>query len=254
MDAEMSRDEGRDTLSESIGPPPRRAERTGKGIAFAVTTAVITVIAVLYASFIAYESTRQIEVRNALRTGASQTEGQINGLPNPFHALKFYVDYTFVADSQTYTGEAIVPLELVHTLKPGSGLPISYLREKPAVNHPADWEWSAVSEFDAFGVVVVLAGVGCILFIRPQMRFERKLALEGEAATGTITRCKQTGRGGEFITLSYEFRTRDGARVQGRGEFGVPQETGARILILYLPGRPSQNAPYPLSTWRIAKR
>jgi hypothetical protein len=252
-ESEFSRAEIPVISPELAGPPPRRIELTGKGITLVIVTVVIIAIALTYACFVAAESARQFQIRTALRSAGNETTGQITELRNPFHALLEYVDYTFNADGKTYTGEAIVPLEDYHTIESASSLPIRYLPENPALNHPADWEWSPIQEIWGFTALVLIA-VSSISFVPSQLSFERRLAAEGLATFGLVTKCRVSGRYGEFITLRYEFRTQDGNLVQGRGSFKTQQEVGAKVPILYLPQKPKMNAPYPLSTWRVAKR
>ena len=110
-----------------------------------------------------------------------------------------------------------------------------------------------MSEWDPYFVLILVAGLGCIFFILPQIQFQRRLAAEGVATIGVVTKCSVSGRGGSFMNLKYDFRSEDGISVQGRESFQSRQEIGARILILYLPQKPRQNIPYPLSAWRIAK-
>ena len=177
--------------------------------------------------------------------------GKIEEIRDPYNGLKEDVEYTFTADGKTYTGEAIVPLEDYRGIGLTSSLAIRYLPENPAVNHPVDWEWSAMSELELYFVVVLVAGLGFSLFILPRMKFERRVAAKGVATIGLVTKCMVSGKSGSFINLKYEFSTQDGATVQGRGSFRTRQEIGAKILILYLPEKPKHNVPYPLSTWRI---
>lgn len=238
---------------ELLGPPPRRVALTGNGITRALVTAVLFAAAIIYSCFVASESARQAHIRTALRGSGNEAAGKIEELRNPFHGLKEYADYTFIVDGQTYTGEAIVPLEDYHSITLTSDLSIRYLPDNPAVVHPTDWEWLAMSEFDPYFVLILLLGLGCIVLIPPQMQSERRLAAQGVATTGTVTKCMVSGKGG-FVNLKYDFRTPDGALVQGRGSFQMQQEIGARILILYLPRRPHQNIPYPIAAWRIVNR
>jgi hypothetical protein len=252
MESESSLAEAPAISPDLVGPPPRRIELTGNGIALAIVTSVILAIAVIYFSIITTEAVRQLQVRTALRRANNQTTGQVERLRNPY-PLKFYVDYTFLADGKTYTGEAIVPLGDVHILKPATDLSVSYLPENPAVNHPLDWEWSVFAEWDSVFVVILVAGLGCLLFLLPQFLFERRVVAEGVATVGVVTKCSVSGRGGEFITLRYDFRTQDDISMKGRGDFKTQREIGAKILILYLPQNPGKNIPYPRSAWRIAK-
>jgi hypothetical protein len=237
---------------EDVGPPPRRVELTAKGWGWAIATTIIVTIALIYAGFVGTEAARQIHVRNALRNAGNQATAQITAVPNPLHMLKFYVDYTFIEDGQTYTGEAIAPLLDVHGVLPGNSLAIRYLPQNPTVNHPADWEWSAISEFDGIMAFVLIAVCG-ISFVPSQLRFERRLASHGIATMGVVTKCSVRGRGGVFITLKYKFRAQEGTEMQGRGDFETRQELGTKILILYSPRKPRQSAPYPFSNWRITK-
>jgi len=253
MESEFSRAEASVLLPELVEPPPRRIQVTGNGITLAVVTVVIVAIAVICVCFVATEDARQLQTRAALRSASDETRGKVVGLRNPFHGLKEYLDYTFVADGRTYTGEAIVPLEDYHSIGLTSSLSIRYRPENPALSHPTDWEWSAMQEFDPYFVVVLIAGLGCILFIPPQILFERRLAAEGVATIGVVTKCSVSGKGRSFIDLKYDFRTQDGKLEHGRGRFQYQQEIGANILLLYLPQKPQKNIPYPISTWRIAK-
>lgn len=252
METEVSRAEPCAISPEDIGPPPRRVQLTGNGIASAVVAAAFIGIAVIYAGFVASEAVRQMEIRSALRGGVTQTMGKVETLRSPFHAIKEYVGYTFIADGKTYAGEAIVPPAEIHTVSLNSDLPIRYLPENPAVNHPVDWEWSVISEWDAYFIPILVVGLGCMFFITPQLLFERRMAVEGVVAIGVVTKCSVSGRGGSFINLTYDFRTREGSSVQGRGRFQARRQIGAKIAVLYLPQNPRRNIPYPISTWRIA--
>jgi hypothetical protein len=238
---------------ELVGPPPRRVELTGSGLALAVLTAVILGIAVIFTCFIAAETVRELQIQTALRSGGNETVAKIDKLHQPY-PVKEYVDYTFIGDGKTYTGKAIVPLETYHIVKSATSLTIRYLPENPTVNHPVDWEWSAMSEWDPILTVSLVAGLGFLFFVLPQMLFERKLVAQGIATIGIVTKCLVSGRSGEFINLKYDFRTRDGISVQGSGDFKTRQEIGAKILVLNLPQNPKQNILYPRSAWRIAKR
>ena len=111
-----------------------------------------------------------------------------------------------------------------------------------------------MSELELYFVVVLVAGLGFSLFILPRMKFERRVAAEGVATFGMVTKCMVSGRRGNFVDLKYEFRTQDDALVRGRGTFQTRQEIGTKILVLYLPQKPKRNIPYPLSSWRIVKR
>jgi hypothetical protein len=254
MGSEFSGASAKVISSDLIGPPQRKIELTGSGIALVMMTTAIIGIATIWFCFIAAEAARQFQIRTALQGAGNEIDGQIVGIRNPMRALKEYVDYTFIADGRTYSGQAIVPLEDFHIIRLNSGLSIRYLPENPAVNHPADWEWSAVHELSAYFVLILLVGFGMISFILPQILFERRMTAEGLATTGAVTKCRVSGRGDQFITLTYEFHTQDGSSVQGRGSSKAEQEIGARIPILYLSQNPKKNIPYPTSTWRIAKR
>jgi len=252
METEVSRAEVPSVPSALVAPPPRKVQITGSGIALASLTIVVIAAAVIYACFVATEAARQFQIRAALRGHGNETAAQIDQLRNPYHAVKEYVDYRFLADGKTYAGEAIVPLEDWHIIKSTGVIPIRYLPENPAMNHPVGWEWSAFSEWDGYGVVIFIAGFLFALFIPGRMRFERRLAAEGIATTGVVTKCSVSGRSGNFITLTYEFHTKDGVSMRGRGSFQTRQEVGAHILILYFSQKPKKNVPYPLSAWRIA--
>jgi hypothetical protein len=253
MESESSRAETPAISPELVGPPPRRVELTGSGTALAIVTAVIIAIAIIFTCFITAEAARQLQLRTVLRSGGDETVAKIDKLHQPY-ALKEYVDYTFIADGKTYSGKAIVPLDIYHTIKSANSLTIRYLPENPELNHPVDWEWSVMSEWDPIFTVSLVAGLLCLLFPLSQMLFERRVAAEGVATIGVVTKCSVSGRGGEFVNLKYDFRTQDGTSMRGRGDFQTRQEIDVRILVLYLPQKPKQNIPYPQSAWRIAKQ
>jgi|HubBroStandDraft_2_1064218.scaffolds.fasta_scaffold298817_2 hypothetical protein len=142
MESELSRAEAAVISPDVVGPLPRKIHITGNGITLAIVTAVLFAIAVIYACFITTEAERQVQIRTGLRSTGDETMGKIEALRNPFHGLKEYVDYTFIADGKTYTGEAIVPLEDYHSVRLTSSLSIRYLLENLSLNHPVDWEWS----------------------------------------------------------------------------------------------------------------
>lgn len=253
MESEAGRAESPMISPEIVGPPPRKIELTGNGITLAIVTAVSIAIAAIFTCFIAAEALQQVQIRSDLPSGGNETLGKIERLHQPY-PLKEYVDYTFIADDKTYTGKAIVPLDVYHTIKSASSLSIRYLPDNPAVNHPVDWEWSIISEWDPFFTISLVAGLGCLLFLLPQLLFERKLAAEGAATIGVVKKCSVSGRGGQFVNLRYDFRTHDDIEVQGSGSFQTRQEIGAKLMVFYLPQKPSKNLPYPLSSWRIANR
>src|SRR5579863_1241674 len=109
---------------EAVGPPPRRIQLTANGITLAVVTAVIVAMAVVYACFVTTEAARQFHIRTELRSGSIEVMGKIEALRNPYHGLKEYVGYTFVANDKTFTGEAIVSLEYYHSVRLTNSLPI----------------------------------------------------------------------------------------------------------------------------------
>jgi hypothetical protein len=252
MESESSLADAPVISPDLVGPPPRTTELTGFGITLLIATACIIAAALIWAGFLANEALQQFQIRSALRNANAETVGSVERIRNP-RALKFYVDYTFRADGKMYAGEAIIPLQDVHVFRPAANLSISYLPENPAVNHPTDWEWSAVLELEAYFVLVVLVALGFFPFL-PQLRIQQRLVAEGITTIGVVTKCSVNGRYGTNIKLKYDFRTRDDILLQGRGSFRTEQEIGAKILVLYLPGNPRKNIPYPLSTWRIAKR
>ena len=239
------------TSPEVLGSPPRTAQITGEGIALTVVAVIVISASVAYTSIIGAEAARQFQLRSVLSGGATEITGRITKLRNPY-PLKEYVEYTFDVGGRTYTGEAIVPLQLYHSLQSASTLPVRYRPQDPSANEPADWTWSLISEWDPYLVVSLVAGLGCALFIPPQILSERKLVAKGVTAMGVVTKCSVSGRGGEFITLTYEFRTEEGVLVQGRGSFETRKDIGANVLILYLPKKPKRNIPYPLANWRVA--
>ena len=241
------------TSPEVVGPPPRTAQITGRGIALTAVATIVICASVAYASMIGAEAARQFQLRRILSGGGRETTGRITKLRNPY-PLKEYVEYTFDVGGRSYAGEAIVPLQFYQSLQSASSLTVRYRPQYPSANEPVDWTWSLLSEWeDPYLVLSLVAGLGCALFIPLQIFLERKLVTKGLAAVGAVKKCSVSGRGGEFITLTYDFRTEGGALVHGRGSSQTRKEVGANILILYVPNKPNQNIPYPSANWRVAK-
>ncbi len=149
------------------------------------------------------------------------------------------VTYTFDVGKMTYVGNAEMP-DYRLILRESDQIVIRYLPSDPRVNHPADWNSSALATIvpETFALFFTTMGaVALVVLLR-----DRKLAREGKPGQGVVIDCRPDKS--EF-RLFYEFRTEDGVAMNG--SCNCPEEcgNGGRVWILYLPNKPQRNHSYP---------
>jgi hypothetical protein len=231
--------------SELSGQLPRRTRITSDVVTTAVMAMIFLALALAGICWLSINAIQKIQIREALRSDSSETDGEI------VRTGRSYVYYRFAVNGMSFTGEAHVPEQQWTGVMESGSLPIRYLPANPAVNHPSAWEESTISVWlivifpDL--VLFILAALGIMLFL--QLRTGRRMVAEGTPAVAVITKCTPAkGRSG--IGIEYEFRTEDGRVINGRSGFVSLQEIGASICILYLATNPLQNQPYELLNFR----
>jgi hypothetical protein len=187
----------------------------------------------------------QIRRRSVLRTEGIEVQAEITSLKRAGRG-PYVVGYSFNANGQSIPGLADVPVELLRSLRESNSLAVRYLPSNPAVNHPAEWEWSLSSEWF---LMVMLTGLLLVCSVTISKAYaDRKLLVWGTPAAGSVTECSSTK---SSYSIHYEFRTGAGELVQGSGQSLGRREAGECIWILYLPQNPRRNGPYPFSDYCV---
>jgi len=230
--------------SELDGPLPRKVRMNStNGSSVLVLVLLSLVSGSVICGFACSGAFGQMQRRAALRRDGRDIAGRVTAT----HAGHgdATVSYTFTVNGSIYFGKAQMP-DYRLILHESDGIAVRYLPINPAINHPADWEWSGLTDFvpDVFALFFATMGiVGLVFLLR-----NRKLAREGRAAEGLVTSCAPNKR---QYRVDYEFSTEDGARMKGRCDCSEQFEAGACIWIIYLPKRPRRNHSYPLELFDV---
>lgn len=250
MDLEAS---GRGTLaapSELVGPLPRTVSLNLDGDA-RYLLAVVLIFFVgggIVLGWKGYDDVQQFRQRAVLRSDGREVAGEVTGFSYT-HNGPTKVKYRFIVHEITYSGSAAEP----STWGPGTSLHksdtilVRFLPSNPAVNHPDAWEWSVYIGLVPVAFQLFFWIIGTLSLV--VLYRDRKLAREGKAAAATVTSCTLSDK---LFRIEYEFRTEDGASVQGKGDKNEKHELGKQIWILYLPKRPRRNQIYPLPFFDVA--
>jgi hypothetical protein len=170
--------------------------------------------------------------------------------------MGYVVNYEYAVDDHSYSRGAFITPEHWQSLQVGSPLAIRYLPSDPAKSYP---ESDSPNSQTHWLMVLPLAGMALFFmlsFAAVQLSAvlpKRRLLAHGRAARGIVTRCKEGSRGrrsGYF--LDYEFPLADGSECQGRKFSSDPLAEGSTVTVLYDPGQPRRNAPYPMETVKLA--
>jgi hypothetical protein len=256
MDTNRQTMEATPIPSELLGRVPRRIRLSGNSLLGVTIGMTMLLMGVTIGFFIGRNALQQMQHREALRAadsggiGNSEVIGTIDEL-NTYRS-SHSVRYTFIAgDGAIHAGEAPVPSDTWPGLLVNGPLSIRYLPADPTVNHPSGWEESDFSIWGRlFGPSIFVVGG---LFSLLSMRGDRRLVAEGMPVVGMVTACSGPVGRSVWFSVKYEFRTQDGTGVEGRGRYGTSLETGARLVVLYLPQNPQKNMPYASSYYRAAE-
>ena len=232
--------------SELLRKAPRRTRVTGNGLALSLGGAFILLLALWAGASSVLSTVRQAQLRTALRSGSVEATGWKEKLLHGSRGQDELLRYSFAVDGQRYTGEARVPMKHLQAVASSEVVQVRYLPANPAVNHPADWEWSP--QWGAVVFLPLIAGLGVLLLVA--VRADRQLAANGRPVLAAVTQCSPNAKGGYIV--KYEFRAEDGTEVHGSGWTQSARDAGAKICVLYLPGNPTRNQVYPGQLVRAA--
>ncbi len=251
MTSDVSQLTGNQFSEELRQSLPRKISLTSRGaFSISATLAVsVALISLAIGGFI-YDAHQRKNASDLAREGAL-TNADGTSYSTSSHGV--YINYTFTCNGESYRGEAKIPEErlaaIQATIQKSGTLSIRYLPDDPSVSHPADWRESGTRPWFLF-VPILLAFVLLIAWTR-EIRNDRRLALHGEIAIGTVMGCKYLRNG--HVSLKYEFRDGDDLATVGHGYYPTVQQKGAQISVLYIPEEPALNRPYPLLSFRATK-
>jgi len=249
MDPKLSFAEGWTAPRELTGESPRKTRLWKMGISTAIVATVFLVGAAVFLLWAGMQAAQQTARTAALRREGREAAGEVRRLWVSGRSLTPWVGYAFRANDLTFTGKSKVPKHLSRGFREASPLPVRFLPSSPAINHPAAWEDSALSDWAVLVVPVAPAALGFIFLM--QLRGQRQLGAEGVPAAAVVTKCTRGIKGGWWV--DYQFRTEDGRMAKGGGWPESRLEVGATICVLYLPQNPRLNQPYPMSYYYVAQ-
>lgn len=249
MDCDFSSLEAASIPSELNDSLPRKLHLSRNGARMMAAAVIMFALAVVFALWVGVDYVQQLRHRAALRDEGRETVGEITRLWSAGRSLKTRVRYTFVVSGVSFAGESLVPRELVPNLDGLSTLLIRYLPANPTINHPAIWEWSALSDWDS--LVAPIIAISLSLFLFTILHFERRLVAKGIPVVGEITQCVPGRRGG--FSVMFRFRAQDGNIFKGSSWSEHHREVGERACVLYFPQNPRRNLSYPSLNYRVSR-
>lgn len=236
------------TPPELICALPRRTRLTANGVVSLVFAIPVLALTLAMSATFGTTSMRGLQTRSALRAGSRIANGEVTQLAFIGRHNTPRVQYTFAVDGTWYTGKVTVPGKWLSAYQQFSQVPIRYLPENPAVNHPADWEESTPTF--VWPILSPLMFVTFEIFLFMNLRRQHNLLAEGTPAVGVITAC--TLYKGSY-SMKYDFTTADGQSLKGRSTRKQGQQIGASVSILYMSQKPACSGIYPLDLYRIAE-
>lgn len=205
-------------------PIPRQVEI--KGIVFA-SVALGLILAVALPRFLNYDSYRQFKMDAALASRGVTTTGTLESLVQTpkfrnSHTLE-RIRYDFRAGSDPFVGVAWVTEAFYSSLSAKPEIEVRYDPANPEISKPvypgmeaarspelkATIVWSAFADL---GLLILLVGVP----IRIARRDWRLLRSGVATRAKIVSEAAGTGRGGDYLALSYEFVDEAGRTVRGR--------------------------------------
>jgi hypothetical protein len=253
MDSDLPSAEVAAIPSELTGRVPRRTRLSQNTLLGATIGTTMLLIGLALGFAMGKNALQAMRNRDALRQAGSQVIGnnEVIGTVDQLTSGRnsHHVQYTFItSDAAVYTGTAQVPDNMWSGLQVNGPLSIRYLPTDPTVNHPAAWEESDFSIWAAvFSPSIFVAGG---LFSLLSLRGGRRLVAEGTPVIATVTACSGPVGRSVWFNVKYEFRTDDGIEINSGGRYGSGLENGTKLIVLYLPQNPQQNAPYASSYYR----
>lgn len=245
MENALASDKSRSMPSELMGRTPRKVRLTGVGWAYAVVGASIFLLGLAGMAKVLHLSENERATQSALRQDGGESLGRVTRKWG--RGTSRYISYSFSVGRDVYLGDAETPIEIWNSLHEGDPLPVRYLPSTPDVNHPAAWAGSTILWS------LVLPGFLLPFSLLFVWRFplQRRVAIEGIPAWACILERERTSASKGQQWESYTFRRADGELEYGRCPMDVCLKTGSTVCVLYLPGKPSRSAIYPLDFFKI---
>ena len=228
-----------DDLTENV---PRKTRPNGNGVKGGFVALILLLLFLISGFQIGKGAVQEIRKRVELRDSGIEITGEVSRKWNEGRSLTPHISYTFKVDGQIIAGESEIPDGLEHSLRESNTLPIRYLPEDPAVNQPAQWEWSALAHWETFLVPIVFFAAPGIAIVLVLQR-NRKLVAKGTPTAGVVAKCSAGGRIG--FQVKYEFRTKEDIVIAGTGWSEEPREPGAKVCVIYSAEHPNRNQLYP---------
>jgi len=229
--------------SELAGPLPRTVTMNFDGDAryLLIIVLLFFVGGGIWLAWKGYDDVQQFRDRASLRSDGRDIVGAVTGLSYPRHGPAS-VHYKFTFNGVTYSGNAEEPTEGPGTsLNKSDRILVRLLPSNPAVNHPISWEWSPAIGWVWVAFQIFFWGMGGVALVF--LCRDRTLARKGNVASGIVTSGVAKDK---YFHIEYEFRTTDGAPMNGNADRKEEREVGAGVWVLYLPQRPRRNDLYPL--------
>ena len=135
---------------ELTGPLPRQVEMDLNDAYYLICVVLIFLVGgSLLCGWYFFGSIKQAHQRAVLRSDGREVVGDVTGLPTGRGTE--YVRYSFTFKGKDFSGEARIPGHLGFVLHKQDRILIRFLPSDPAMNHPYDWEWSALMDMFRVG-------------------------------------------------------------------------------------------------------
>lgn len=227
---------------------PRKLRLNGTGASRLAWAFVALVIAGWFFTSYATKAAHESRVRNALRASGQQVDGELLGVTFGQDQESATVGYAFELNGKKFSGSAYAPEFFANELKLARSIPVRYLPSDPAINHPADWEWSPVDDIWELIASAPFAAWGLYILVGLLRSFH--VVSEGAPALATVIDCYDRGRRRGY-RVEYEFHLGDGRKFTGRYTSNELPDVGAEVWVLYLQEDPRRNLPDANSSFSV---
>jgi len=226
----------------------RKISLSGNDAWFGFIVGILGLILGLYAiGRYCYDLSIQIPEREALRKEGRTITGTVSRISSTRRTGE-YVEYSFLILGKTYIGKAHIA-DGNDDVERNKSIQIRYLPSDPNVNHPAAWEWSAVTGLNVVVFAVIFASIGAFALIF--LNREKEILKRGDPVRGKVLRCEPRK---SIFRVSYLFTTDEGIQIEGSSENYEQYERGDGIWVLYLPKNPKRNRSYPMLYFTACER
>ena len=181
--------------SELSGPVPRRIRFSDSSRLLPFVLAALIGLTFIAGILYSVYAVGQVQRRSALRRNGVDAEAKITFLGRVGKG-GYVVRYTFTTVDGPVSDKAEVPSELVSSLEGSTTTTIRYLPSNPAINHPATWEWSLLSEWPMIFVLIGFLTVGAVP--SAMLHRQRNVLALGKPVPGV---CRKMSRGGQGINF-----------------------------------------------------